>query len=145
MDTILSTVKWQNAFVYLDNGINLWRSVKKFWTTYGRYWYYCWQGSLSLNLKNRFFLENCKDYFGHETQTGRLSTSTKATKAILELLNPHNETESKDFLAPCTVFQKFAPSSIRKVAPLIGKLETDQPWLWTRGKFWTWRAGNPMV
>lgn len=79
MDIVLSTVKWQSALVYLDEGVIFLRYVGEHLDHLQSVLRLLEGASATLKLKNCFFFYDIIDYLGHVTQEGRLGIWTEAT------------------------------------------------------------------
>lgn len=105
MDIILTTVKCQFELVYQDDVVIFSRSVEEHLDRVQYVLGLLLRASISLELKECFFIEDCIDNLGHVMQPGRHKISTKASNTIRKLDPSTNVTEIKSFHGLCNVFR----------------------------------------
>lgn len=126
MDVVLVTVKWQYAFVYLDdivifsqfsrNQMNHTRLVLSFLK----------DACATLKLEMCAFFKNTIDYHGHVNGPGRLVVVNHTSHAIRELNTAATVTELSSFLGFFNVLRQCVPNFVRIACPLLRLLKRSQ-------------------
>lgn len=122
VDVIISTVKWQFGFGYLDDIVIFSKSNSNHLSHLLSVPGSLSDASVLLKLKKCFFLDGDIDYLGQIINRGKFAISDKAADAILGLKQPPNPTELKMFPSLCNVFRRFVPSFVRIETLLKKKL-----------------------
>lgn len=131
---MLSQIEWQYDLVYLDNIVNSSCSPCGHIGHVKRVLSILQDAGATLKLKNYNFVTSTIDYLGHVIQPCWVEIATLAIDAIKRFKAPTNITEFCSFLQFYNAFRRFVPNSVPIGAPLIKKLENNQPTLF--GALW---------
>ena len=130
IDTILTTVKWQFTFVYLDDIIFFsssfedhklhLRTVLELFEAAGV--------TLRLSRSKLFYTE--VDYLGHLINPGVLEIAPDMIRSVKEATPPRTVRGVRSFLGLCNLYRRFVKGFSRIAAPLNDLMRKGQPHCW---------------
>ena len=130
IDTILTTVKWQFALVYLDDIIVFSSSFEDHKSHLRTVLKLLEAAGVTLRLAKSKFFHTEVDYLGHVIKPGALEIAPDMIRSVQEATPPRTVRGVRSFLGLCNVYRRFVKGFSRIAAPLNDLLRKGQPQRW---------------
>ena len=130
IDTILTTVKWQFALIYLDDIIVFSSSFADHESHLSTVLALLKSAGVMLRLSKSKFLHRTVDYLGHVIKPGAIQIAPGMIQAVQEATPPRTVRGVRSFLGLCNVYRRFVKGFSRIAAPLNNLLRKGQPQRW---------------
>jgi len=118
LDIILSGLRWQTCFVYLEDLIVFSRTVGDHIRHLREILLLLEKSGVSLKLSKCHLFQQEVEYLGHVVRPGQLLVSQKNIKILAQALPPRNQTELKSFLGMCNVYRRYIKDYAHIAKPL---------------------------
>lgn len=118
MDTVLSGMKWQFCFPYLDDIIIFSRTFEEHVKHVQAVFQRLREHSLSISLKKCQFAVNEVKFLGHIVKEGTLRPNPDKVRAVQEMTIPTNRKSLQSFLGLVNYYRQFIPHFSQIAAPL---------------------------
>jgi len=127
LDIMLSGLKWQICFVYLDDVIifsaNAEQHVKDVDTVLHR----LREAVVTLNLEKCTWFSDEVEYLGHIVRPGHLHVHDKNMVALKHAKFPTTKTQLRRFLDMCNVYRRFVKDFAKRAKPLNALTRAEIP------------------
>ena len=125
LDIILSGLRWQTCFIYLDDVIIFSKDIKSHLGHVDEILTLLAQAGITLELKKCEFFQPRVDYLCYVITPGQLAVALDDTKAFADCTFPRNVTQMRSFLEAANVYRRFIKNFSGTAKPFNSMLKKN--------------------
>jgi len=127
LDIILSGLKWQICFVYLDDVIIFSANAEQHVKDVDKVLHRLRKAGVIHNLEKCTWFSDEIEYLGHIVRSGQLHVHNKNVDALKHAKFPTTKTQLKSFLGMCNVYRRFVKDFAKRAEPLNALARVEIP------------------